>query len=179
MPVLGQSTSSASLAPPKFIPGQVRITDQVIEEVDEQLTVQSTRGPEKRPTAQSIFKHLDDKPVRSAPIDVPGSFHNNEKIQYDRVQSVMSPEHLPYVFQCNEVFSTSAPEAPDFTHLRTPTINVDNVDDPSPKLSEKDGEYCLLLFFFLIVKEDLKFSDFFFSHGRGRCGCYYTNNNTG
>lgn len=141
MPSLGQSTSSASLAPPKFVPGQIRITDQVIEEVDEQLTIQSTRVPDKRPTAQSLFKPLEDKPARSAPIDVPGSFHNNENISYDRVQSVASSEHLPYVFPSNEVFSTSAPED-HYTHLCTPTINVDNVDDPCPKLtiSEKNGK---------------------------------------
>lgn len=121
------------------MPGPIRITDQVIEEVDEQMTIQSTRGPEKRPTVQSIF-NLDDKPARSAPIDVPGSYHNNDKISYDRVQSVVSPEHLPYVFPNNEVFSSSAPEE-NFTHMRTPKINIDHVDDPSPKLSQPDGKH--------------------------------------
>lgn len=121
------------------MPGQIRITDQVIEEVDEQMTVQSIRGPDKRPTAQSIF-NLDDKPTRSAPIDVPGSYHNSDNIAYDRVQSVVSPEHLPYVFPSNEVFSSSAPED-NFSLLRTPKINIDHVDDLSPKLSSQpDGK---------------------------------------
>lgn len=168
------------------MPGPIRITDQVIEEVDEQMTIQSTRAPDKRPTAQSLFKQMDDKPARSAPIDVPGSFHNNDKVAYDRVQSVMSPEHLPYVFPSSELFSSSAPED-NFTHLRTPKINVDHVDDPSPKLSQPDGKHepqptrnrCDLS---LSVIEYFNLFSFIFCHthnsyDRGGCGCEHTNNN--
>lgn len=138
-PGLGHSASNVSLAP-KYpqATDKMRITDQVIEEVDEQLTIQSTRANDKRPTAQSLFANIDDKPIRSAPIDVPGSYHNNDKINYERVQSVMQPEHHPYMFPNNEVFSSSAPEE-NLTHLRTPKINIDNVDDLSPKLSDKEG----------------------------------------
>jgi len=47
----------------------MKITDQVIEEVDEQMTITSLRNQQDiRPTAQSLFTH----PAASDPVDVPG-----------------------------------------------------------------------------------------------------------
>lgn len=129
-----------NLIGPKFAAqpqGTTRIADQVIEEVDEQLTIQSIRGPEKRPTAQSIFASNNEKiPVRSSPINVPGSHHNNEyenKISYERIQSV-APDHQPYLFPSNEVFSTSAPEE-NMLRVPSPSVNVVNGDDGSRQAS--------------------------------------------
>lgn len=67
---LGTSASSASIAgkTPANI-GSMKITDQVIEEVDEQMTITSMRKEDPRPTAQSIFSNL---PLSSDPVDVPG-----------------------------------------------------------------------------------------------------------
>lgn len=117
----------------------MRITDQVIEEVDEQLTIQSMRGPDKRPTAQSLFTSPDDKPpTRSAPIDVPASHHIDNENAFACVQSVMNPEHHPYMFPNNTIFSSSAPEG-NITPLQTPKINVDHFDDLMRR-SSKDSD---------------------------------------
>lgn len=115
------------MAGPKFpAPGTMRIADQVIEEVDEQMTVTSNRGHEPRPTAQSLFAPSNEKlPARSQPIDVPGSHRSN--IEYERVQSVMQQEHQPYLFPSDTIFSSSAP---------------DEVSIPLPKISvEKSVEF--------------------------------------
>lgn len=67
---LGTSESSASIAGkfPANI-GSMKIADQVIEEVDEQMTITSMRNKDDhRPTAQSIFSQN----VPSDPVDVPG-----------------------------------------------------------------------------------------------------------
>ncbi|XP_055299665.1 bestrophin-4 isoform X2 [Sitodiplosis mosellana] len=108
-PTLGHSSSTISMAGPKFPQGTMRIADQVIEEVDEQMTITSNRGHDSRPTAQSLFAPNNEKiPTRSQPIDVPGSNRNN--IEYERVQSVMQQEHQPYLFPSDAFFSSSAPE---------------------------------------------------------------------
>lgn len=122
---------------PKFAAqpqGTTRIADQIIEEVDEQLTIQSIRGQEKRPTAQSIFASNNEKiPARSSPINVPGSHHNDDKkISYERIQSV-APDHQPYLFPSNEVFSTSAPEE-NMLRVPSPSVNVGG-DDGSRQAS--------------------------------------------
>lgn len=148
---LGHSSSTISLAPPKYPIGTMRITDQVIEEVDEQLTIQSMHRPDMRPTAQSLFASSDDKPpARSAPIDVPASHHNDDQNGYARVQSVMQPEHHPYMFPNNTIFSSSAPEG-NTTPIQTPKINVDHFDDlmrrGSKDSDNKEGK--IIQFFFL------------------------------
>lgn len=128
-PTLGQSSSTVSLAGPKYPQATLRIANQVIEEVDEQLTIQSNRGNDKRPTAQSLFATSNEKiPVRSSPIDVPGSHHNNDKTGFEQVQSVMNPEHQPYLFPNNAVFSSSAPEE-NMIHIPSPIIKVDKAVD--------------------------------------------------
>lgn len=67
---LGTSASSASIAGGSKYPqqiGSMKISDQVIEEVDEQMTITSMRNKEDpRPTAQSLFSKISD------PVDVPG-----------------------------------------------------------------------------------------------------------
>lgn len=66
---LGNSASSASIAGKNYPAqiGSMKIADQVIEEVDEQMTITSMRKEEPRPTAQSLFT-----PPTSKPMDVPG-----------------------------------------------------------------------------------------------------------
>ena len=104
----------------------MRIADQVIEEVDEQMTITSNRGHETRPTAQSLFASSNEKlPARSQPIDVPGSHRNN--IEYERVQSVMTQEHQPYLFPSDAIFSSSAPE--EGVHIPLPKITVEKSVD--------------------------------------------------
>lgn len=112
-------------------PGTMRITDQVIEEVDEQMTIQSQRGHDIRPTAQSLFQSYDEKPataatpLRSDPIDVPSS-------NYYRTHSEVQPEAKPYVFPNNAIFSTSAPadeHAAAALRVQAPTINIDDSYD--------------------------------------------------
>lgn len=70
------SNSSASLHS-KFVGGgSMRIADQVIEEVDEQSTVQSIKPPDQRPNVKTIFPLPNGPPPASAPVAVPkGSFH--------------------------------------------------------------------------------------------------------
>lgn len=139
-PILGNSSSSVSLVGPKFPQGTTRIADQTIEEVDEQLTIQSNRVQEKRPTAQSLFATSAERvPARSSPIDVPGSFRNNDHTGYERVQSVVQWEHQPYIFPNNAIFSSSAPEE-NMVRLPTPQINVNSASNQtSPGSANKEG----------------------------------------
>lgn len=68
---LGTSASSASITgkhPTQT--GSTKLADQVIEELDEQMTITSLRNKDNsRPTAQSIFSNV---PIPSDPVDVPG-----------------------------------------------------------------------------------------------------------
>lgn len=63
------SASSASIAGNKMYQGSMKITDQVIEEVDEQMTITSMRNQNdtNRPTVMNIF----GPPPASAPVNVP------------------------------------------------------------------------------------------------------------
>lgn len=126
MPTLVRSGSSTSMTGGNKYhpPGTMRITDQVIEEVDEQMTIQSQRGNESRPTAQSLFANYDEKEsVRSDPIDVPRSFN--------RANSDAIPGHT-YMFPNHALFSSSAPD--EDSSLRNtppvaPTIQIDDSYD--------------------------------------------------
>ncbi|KDR19676.1 Bestrophin-1 [Zootermopsis nevadensis] len=65
------SNSSASLHS-KLVPGgSMRLADQVIEEVDEQSTVQSIKPPDQRPNVRTIFPVPTGPPPASAPVAVP------------------------------------------------------------------------------------------------------------
>lgn len=125
----------------KYQPGTMRITDQVIEEVDEQMTVQSQRGHDTRPTAQSLFASYDEKPARSDPIDVPNPTYK----PYHRTQSEAQPEQQSYIFPNNAVFSASAPD--ERPALKAPTINIDDVsydfEDGKKSTDKHDhGTFC-------------------------------------
>lgn len=70
---LAGSASSASLGPSYIAgkekpPGSMRIADQVIEEVDEQLTITSQRGDNHRPSVMNLFPKDN---TASPSIDVP------------------------------------------------------------------------------------------------------------
>lgn len=105
---LGRSASSASITGkiPATV-GSMKISDQVIEEVDEQMTITSMRNKEDpRPTAQSIFSHL---PPPSQPVDVPGRvppsydrFHSAQ-VHGDENSSLFPPGGV------DDLLSTSAP----------------------------------------------------------------------
>lgn len=144
------SPSNASLTVPKHQGPSLkaRITD-TIEEVDEQLTIQSIRGPEKRPTAQSIFALPDEKPVRSAPIDVPASYHNDP---FSYAQSVKNQNVSPFEFPNNAVFSSSAPSG-NAGHLLTPTINIDHTDDSDAGSHKDDREKSNLITLLKIIEK--------------------------
>lgn len=104
---LGTSASSASITDrrhPAQI-GSMKITDQVIEEVDEQMTITSMRNNniDTRPTAQSLFSKASD------PIDVPGSI---PPPSYGRFFSATVHENDPNLFPIggvDDLLSSSAP----------------------------------------------------------------------
>lgn len=111
----------ASISGPKYNQGTTRLTDQIIEEADEQMTIQSQRSHDIRPTAQSIFATYDEKEkLHSEPIDVPTTR------AYTRTQSAAQNEHQPYNFPNNAIYSTSAPDEHTVLKIQTPTINIDD-----------------------------------------------------
>lgn len=79
------STASLTHRQVSHAPGSVRITDQVIEEVDEQMTITSIKAQEPRPTAQSIFQPSD-------PIDVPRSDQYHRSVSNNIPMEVMLPK---------------------------------------------------------------------------------------
>lgn len=100
------SASAASLAPAANTKpiGSMRITDQVIEEVDEQTTITSHRGQDhNRPNVRDIF--YQGQPNQTEPMDIP----SNNKI-YMRTQSSGEP-HLFPPGGVEALLSTSAPAA--------------------------------------------------------------------
>lgn len=104
---LGTSASSASIAG-RTLPAQIgsmKITDQVIEEVDEQMTITSMRNNEDpRPTAQSLFSPLP----ASDPVDVPGRVPPT----YSRFYSATVHEQDNSLFPAggiDDLLSSSAP----------------------------------------------------------------------
>lgn len=106
---LGTSASSASIAG-KYATaiGSMKISDQVIEEVDEQMTITSLRNKEEpRPTAQSIFAQI---PSPSEPVDIPGSlpppyhrFHSAQVHGMDENSALFPPGGI------EDLLSSSAP----------------------------------------------------------------------
>ncbi|XP_055378516.1 bestrophin-4 isoform X2 [Condylostylus longicornis] len=76
----GQKNLSTSAGTAAATSGSMRIADQVIEEVDEQLTITSQRHDPNKPHVQDIFGGL---PPPSKPVDVPIS----KTPQYIRTQS--------------------------------------------------------------------------------------------
>ncbi|XP_058119466.1 bestrophin-4-like [Anopheles ziemanni] len=111
--------------------GSMRITDQVIEEVDEQLTITSMQGNnESRPTAASLFENGPPKP--SDPVDVPQS-------AYNRTQSSVAhgfPSQLTPPGPDN-MMSASAPETGRFEHNFVPLSPTD--PDVVPNVGSSTG----------------------------------------
>uniref|UniRef100_A0A1I8NFV7 Bestrophin homolog n=2 Tax=Musca domestica TaxID=7370 RepID=A0A1I8NFV7_MUSDO len=108
------SASAASLAPAANTKpiGSMRITDQVIEEVDEQTTITSHRGQDhNRPNVRDIF--YQGQPNQTEPMDIP----SNNKI-YMRTQSSGEP-HLFPPGGVEALLSTSAPAAESPSMART------------------------------------------------------------
>lgn len=118
----------------------MKISDQVIEEVDEQMTITSMRAPENRPTAASLF------PPTSQPVDVPTTTRQDN--DYMRTQSHARPSSdQPFTFPIGEdtdpigYLSASAPEN-SHTMVGTPTGNaydllIEEFDMDSPPGSEQ------------------------------------------
>lgn len=124
------------MSQPKF--PNLKISDQVIEEVDEQMTITSMRGPETRPTAASLF------PPASQPVNVPSP--RNQK-DYMRTNSYAQQSDQPFTFPDDDdnnpigYLSASAP-ANSHSLVGTPTGNaydllVEDFDQLTPALSDQ------------------------------------------
>nr|XP_036674770.1 bestrophin-2-like isoform X4 [Drosophila suzukii] len=106
--VVGSATSAGKPV------GSLRITQQVIEEVDEQATITSMRASEPRPTVMDIFAPtsssgagpsvpLQPPPAHSDPVDIPA-----RPPSYNRAQSQYEPTLFP-PGGVDALLSTSAP----------------------------------------------------------------------
>ncbi|EDX13512.1 GD20729, partial [Drosophila simulans] len=105
--VVGSATSAGKPA------GSLRITQQVIEEVDEQATITSMRANEPRPNVMDIFAQtssgagtsgpLQPPPAHSEPVDIP-----SRPPSYNRAQSQYEPNLYP-PGGVDALLSTSAP----------------------------------------------------------------------
>lgn len=117
---LGTSASSASIAGGKYPTqiGSMKISDQVIEEVDEQMTITSMRNKEDpRPTAQSLFSQI---PIPSDPVDVPGRVPPPyERFVSAQVHGLDENSALFPPGGVEDLLSTSAPAG-----TRLPTSNL-------------------------------------------------------
>lgn len=127
---------------PKFPAGSMKISDQTIEEVDEQLTITSMRANEPRPTAQSLFM------PSSQPVDVPTTTYKARN--YNRMHSnIEPPTSNSFIFPMNnadmEYFvSTSAPtpntECPDTQNQ--PNDGFDFYPEPeTTETNDEDDEF--------------------------------------
>lgn len=94
----------------------MKITDQVIEEVDEQMTITSTRQPDTRPTVQSIFQQ-SPLHASSEPVNVPSV----RPTDYTRTQSYVTHGDPLFIYPNDDrgFLSSSAPVTGD--KMTTPT----------------------------------------------------------
>lgn len=115
--------------------GSMRITDQVIEEVDEQLTITSVKPPDVRPTIQSIFPVQVASSVtssgqpQSAPIDIPNRV---TEPPYRRTQSELTHFGDVSIFPpggIDEFLSSSAPTAPGIPLIPISSFNTTGQTD--------------------------------------------------
>lgn len=126
----------------------MKISDQVIEEVDEQLTITSMRNHnEPRPTAQSLFMpHASSKPV-----DVPTASSDYITRIYNRTHSnVEPPTSNSFIFPMNtadmEYFVSASAPTPNIECSDIPTTPNDGFDfnykeiDPETFDEEDDFE---------------------------------------
>ncbi|XP_065372538.1 bestrophin-2 isoform X2 [Calliphora vicina] len=138
------SASSNSLAPAANKPvGSMRITDQVIEEVDEQTTITSQRVNEQRPNVRDIFGHnsasttsinnqQQQQQYPTDPMDIP----QKNKL-YMRTQSTVEPSLFP-AGGVEALLSTSAPSAGSPTMART--VPSSPTMDSTKSLFDRDNK---------------------------------------
>lgn len=138
---LGSSASSASITG-KYnnLVGSKKIADQVIEEVDEQMTITSMRNKEEpRPTAQSIFASI---PIPSDPVDVPGRvpppyqrFHSAQVHGMEENSSLFPPGGI------EDFLSSSAPagKLPSSSSHQPDTMSEFDPKQFGSQESEKSG----------------------------------------
>lgn len=126
----GSPTSISLTQPPKYpAAGSMKITDQVIEEVDEQMTITSMRAPEQRPTAQSLFMPPTGPPPPSHPVMVPTT--NRAAVgAYTRTQSAVANADAPFTYPIvgdaeAGFISTSAPPG---THIQTTPVGIYDIE---------------------------------------------------
>lgn len=101
----GESSASIAGKFPANI-GSMKIADQVIEEVDEQMTITSMRNKDdNRPTAQSIFSQN----VPSDPVDVPGRVPPPSYSRFHSVQVHGEDSSLFPPGGVDDLLSSSAP----------------------------------------------------------------------
>lgn len=131
------SVSSTSLVPqgaPKVPPsGSMRITDQVIEEVDEQMTITSQRGADNtRPNVKDIFSASGEIGRRSDPIEIDP--------HYMRTQSTGEPSLFP-PGGVDALLSSSAPSGrnPGFSSQTVPCSPMGESTKSLFHQSEKDN----------------------------------------
>lgn len=125
---ISSSSIAGNLATAAKLAGSMRITDQVIEEVDEQLTITSQRGGEaKRPHMRELFKTSDFDDSKKF-VDTSDTAANAKL--YMRTQSNVEPSLFP-PGGVDALLSTSAPTAeasplaralhsPRYEHLQSP-----------------------------------------------------------
>lgn len=117
-----RSVSSASITIKPIPTGSMKITDQVIMEVDEQMTIQSQKPQDIRPTAQSVFANAP----HTAPVDMP----NAGQHQYGRAFSTGLPVDHNAVLPPGGIdafLSVSAPyEMGVSANEFTPILDTDN-----------------------------------------------------
>lgn len=123
-----RSASSTSLVRPPLPVGSMKITDQVIEEVDEQMTIQSIR-PDHRPTVQSIFQPSD-------PIDMPNSGRHDNL--YMRTISTGLPVAHQHVLPPGGVDALLSTSAPSSSHMVVDTKSTEAPTTPTAQDEELD-----------------------------------------
>ncbi|XP_036324152.1 bestrophin-1 isoform X3 [Rhagoletis pomonella] len=134
------SASSASLTGNLIMkpPGSIRITDQVIEEVDEQTTITSQRANDQvRPNVRDIFlqdlnNQSSSAAQRSVPMDIPP-----RPASYMRTQSTYEPTLFP-PGGVEALLSTSAPT--NGSPRMVQTVPNSPVADPSSTKSLFDQQ---------------------------------------
>lgn len=124
----------------------MKISDQTIEEVDEQLTITSMRGNEPRPTAQSLF--MPNVHASSQPVDVPTTTYMSRN--YNRVHSnIEPPTSNSFIFPMNNAdmdffVSASAPtpniECPDTQNQPNDGFDF-NYKEAETEVYDEDDEF--------------------------------------
>ena len=100
----------------------MRIADQVIEEVDEQSTVQSVRPPDQHPNVRTIFPTPTGPPPPSAPVAVPKSSLKTGHLNFPPLSSsapasaAIPPPTSPAPSSATYTEIMSVKSAPGFDH---------------------------------------------------------------